>query len=101
MILSIPSQRILCQKNTDKFLRMTQKLTEDIKVMKTEHESRITRLDKSMEELKGNLRGLVEISKKAMNSSVKGLKRVNEKIAFQRDQPSSAKTNKKSLEINT
>lgn len=76
---------------TNKLLRMTQKLMEDIRVMRTEHESRIARLEKSTEELKENLRGLVEFSKEAMNSSVEGIKRVNEMIAIQRAQPSSAR----------
>lgn len=37
-----------------------------------------------MDEFKGKLKGLVEISKEAMNNSVEGLEKVNEKKKFQR-----------------
>lgn len=40
-----------------------------------------------MEELKGKLRGLVEISKEVMNNNVEGLKWVNGKIIIQKAQP--------------
>lgn len=54
----------------DKLLNMTQKLTEDVKIMKIEHEARIANLEKSMDEIKGNLKALVEIRKEAMNNNV-------------------------------
>lgn len=69
---------------TEKLHGMTQKLTEDVKFMKTKYESRISHLEKSMEELKGNLRNLVEIRKEAMSSSVEGLKKVNKMIVIQK-----------------
>lgn len=60
-----------------------------------------------MEELKGNLRGLVEIRKESMNSSAKGLRKVNEKIVVQKAQPISsvppllANSNKKTPETSS
>ncbi|XP_059078169.1 uncharacterized protein LOC131876720 [Cryptomeria japonica] len=92
---------------TDKLLRLTKKLTEDVKVIKTEHESRIAHLEKNVEELKGNLRGLVEIRKEAMNSSEDGLKKVNEKYVVMEAQPisiippSATRSNKKNLETSS
>lgn len=63
---------------------MTQKLTEDVKIMKMDNESRIGQLEISLEEIKGNLRNLVDISREAMNNSVEGLKMFNVIIADQR-----------------
>lgn len=75
--------------------------------MKNEHDSRIAHLEKNIEELKGNLKGLVEINKEVMYNSLEGLKRLNEKIAVQKSYPinfdpsSVVKLSKKSVKTNT
>lgn len=91
---------------TDKILKVTSKLTKDFKVLNTKHESRIAGLEKDVEHLQESLSNLVDINKKAMNNSVEGLKRVNEKVIIHKAQliniilTSTTKSKKKNLDTN-
>lgn len=72
----------LTPNNTDKILKLSQNIVEDIKVMKKEHEARIDELENEIQDLKGKLKGLVEVSKEAMYKTIAGVKRVNEEITL-------------------
>lgn len=71
----------------DKILKITQKLTKDVQVVKIEHESKKVHLEKGMEKIKDNLRKLAKIRKEVMSNSTKGLRKVNDMMAIQRAHP--------------
>lgn len=52
--------------------------------MKMDYETRFGQLEISLEEIKRNLRNMVDISREAMNNSTEGIKQVNVIIANQR-----------------
>lgn len=76
---------IPAQDKTEELLKLSQKIMKDIKIMKNGHEAKIDRLEKEIQKLKSKLKGLVEVSKEAMHSSAKGLKRVNGQISMQKE----------------
>lgn len=71
----------------EKILQLTQKVSEDVDKIKSNHESRIWNLEVSVADIKGNLKNLVEISKASMNNSSEGLLRVNNMIGEYRVKP--------------
>lgn len=67
--------------NSEKLMIMTQKLSQDVEVMKCNHEQIIEKVEQSMAGIKKNLKNLVDISKEAMNNSMEGFKKINVMVA--------------------
>lgn len=65
--------------NVDKMLSLTQNVTKDVKIMKMDHEEKITFLEESINKVHDKLRAVVAVSRTTMQNSINGLKKLNEK----------------------
>lgn len=71
----------------EKIMIMTQNLSHDGVFMKCNHEKIIKKVQQSMEEIKNNLKNLVDISKEAMRNHMEGFEKINAMVTEYKSNP--------------